>query len=79
VLDLLRRCAMTSAVRPVSSRRAPRESAIRFSCHAGRSFVQNQEARIVRKSAREVDELALANGKRRAPLVDDGVRSAVSE
>ena len=42
----------------------------RFGIHAGGSFVKNQEARIVRKGSRKINELALSNGKRGAALVD---------
>src|ERR1700676_787473 len=40
--------------------------------HAGRGFVENKEARIVREGASEIDELALADGQRRAAFVDAG-------
>src|SRR5215470_5403319 len=41
----------------------------RFRVHAGSGFVQNQEAWIVCEGSRKIDELALANGKRRTAFV----------
>ena len=41
----------------------------RFCVHAGRGFVQNQEARIVRQRPRETDQLPLAHRKRGTALV----------
>src|SRR5215470_8732690 len=41
-----------------------------FSIHARSGFIENQKSRIVGQGAGEIDELALANGKRRAPLVN---------
>ena len=46
-----------------------------FGVHAGGGFVENQEARIVRQRAGEADQLALADGKSRAALVDAGVHA----
>src|SRR5712671_3658577 len=40
--------------------------------HAGSSFVKDEEARIVRQGAREIDELALTNRQRGAALIDAG-------
>src|SRR5256885_12791315 len=59
-------------------RRAAREQPIErfanqqlgFRIHAGSRFIQNQKARIVRESPREVDELPLADGESRPALVD---------
>src|SRR5580704_2465141 len=44
-----------------------------FGVNAGSCFIKDEEARIVRKSAREANELALADGERRTALVDGGV------
>src|SRR6516165_12644310 len=41
-----------------------------FRIDAGGGFVEDQIARIVRQGASEADELALADGKSRASLVD---------
>src|SRR5437879_12424526 len=43
-----------------------------FRVDAGGGLIENQEARIVGQGAGEVDELALADGKRGAALVDAG-------
>src|SRR5712664_421203 len=40
--------------------------------HAGGGFVEDKGARIVREGAREIDKLALTNGKCGAALVDAG-------
>src|SRR6266404_2439308 len=40
--------------------------------HAGGGFIKDEEARIVREGAGEIDELALADGERGAALVDAG-------
>ena len=44
-----------------------------FGVDAGSGFVEDQEARIVREGASEIDELALADGERGAAFVDGGV------
>src|SRR5580700_8342152 len=44
-----------------------------FGVNAGSCFVKDEEVRIVRKSAREANELALADGERGTALVDGGV------
>ena len=43
-----------------------------FGVHAGGGFVEDEEARIVREGAGEIDQLALADGQRGAALVDGG-------
>src|SRR5260221_1248107 len=43
-----------------------------FGVHAGGGFIKDEEARIVREGAGEIDELALADGERGAALVDAG-------
>src|SRR6516162_314557 len=43
-----------------------------FGVHARGGLIENREARIVGQGAGEVDELALADGKRGAALVDAG-------
>src|SRR2546430_1244632 len=61
-------------------RRAPGEQAAqRFAdlqlglgVHTGGGFVENQKARIMGQGASEIDELALADGKRGASLIDGG-------
>ena len=44
-----------------------------FGVNARSRFVKDEKARIVRKSAREANELALADGERGTALVDGGV------
>src|SRR5690348_12158186 len=44
----------------------------RFRVNARSGLIKNQEARIMGQSAREIDELALANRERRAAFVDAG-------
>ena len=43
-----------------------------FGVDAGSGFVEDEEARIVREGAREIDELALADAERGAAFVDGG-------
>src|SRR6266567_5353550 len=43
-----------------------------FRVDAGGGLIENQEARIVSQGTGEIDELALADGKRGAALVDAG-------
>jgi len=43
-----------------------------FGVDAGGGFVEDEEVRIVREGAGEIDELALADGERGAALVDAG-------
>src|SRR5260221_203352 len=49
-----------------------------FSIHAGRGFIEDQEAWIMRQRASEADELLLASGQRAAALAD-GLRESVRE
>src|SRR5260370_1947474 len=43
-----------------------------FGVHAGSGFIKDEEARIVREGAGEIDELALADRERGAAFVDAG-------
>ena len=68
---VLRRCAMTMAVRPVSRRSsASRISSFGFGVHARGGFIEDQESRIVRQGAGKADQLALADRKRGAAFGD---------
>jgi len=61
---------MTRACARRASGRSFANEKFRFCVHAGGGFVKDEETRIVGQGAGEIDELALADRKSGAALVD---------
>ena len=69
-----RRCAMQMVVRPsIKFLERGLHGALGFGVEGTGRFVEDENGRVLHDGARDGEALALAAGKHRAPLADDGV------
>ena len=73
---VVRRCAITSVVRPASElRQRGLHQVLGFGVERGGRLVEDQDRRVLQDRARDGDALALPAGEQRAALADHGVEA----